>query len=92
MISSTGVMEVLSFFIYRPVPTLAFGWVSMAGEFEHLSAQVFDEIFLGFCDVDKLCPVRTHPLFIFYVSSSTLIKCHSISNQQMVSTNPFRFF
>ena len=79
-------------FEFFHIPTLAFGCVSMAGEFEHLSTQVFDEIFLGFCDVDKLCPVRTHPLFIFYISSPTLIKGHSISNQQMVSTDPLRFF
>ena len=90
MISSTGVMEVLSFFIY-PLQ-MAFGCVSMAGEFEHLRTHVFDEIFLGFCDVDKLCPACTHPLFIFYVSSSTSIKGHSISNQQIVSRDPFRFF
>ena len=39
------------------MPTLTFGCVAMAGQFEHLSTQVFDEIFLGFCDGDQLCPL-----------------------------------
>ena len=46
------------------IPTLAFGCVAIAGQFEHLSTQVFDEIFLGFCDGDQLCPVRIHPLWM----------------------------
>ena len=60
MISSIGVMEVLSVFI----PTLTFGCVAMAGQFEHLNTQVFDEILLVFCDGDQLRPVRTHPIFM----------------------------
>ena len=51
-------------FEFFHIPTLAFGCVAMAGQFEHLSIQVFDKIFLGFCDGDQLRPVRTHPLFI----------------------------
>ena len=48
-------------FVFFHIPTLAFGCVAMAGQFEHLSTQVFDEIFLGFCDGDQL---YSHPLFI----------------------------
>ena len=36
------------------IPTLAFGCVAMAGQFEHFSTQVFDEIFLGFVMVTNI--------------------------------------
>ena len=49
-------------FEFFHIPTLAFGCVAIAGQFEHLSTHVFGEIFLGFCDGDQLCPVRIHPL------------------------------
>ena len=70
-------------FEFFHTPTLAFGCVAMAGQFEHLSIQVFDNIFLGFCDGDQLCPVRTHCL---YVSSSTSINS---SHWLRKSTRPF---
>ena len=58
-------------FEFFHIPTLAFGCVAMAGQFEHLSTQVFDEFSMDSVMVTNCVrSVLTHCL---YVTSSTSI-------------------